>query len=237
MLKSQLESQTRTLKLNITSLCKETSTKRQLSKVAQVLYLHSFTLLMRLPCQKIFIYFFLGLEGDSGELLVRGPNVFATYWQRPQATKEAFTSDGWFKTGRAMSKNDNAISRPKLIGRNLLLRLAKKHDRFDIGLNFLNSGDTGCYIDGTYKIMGRTSVDIIKSGGYKISALDIERHLLTHKDISEAVVVGLPDLTFGQRIAAILVLTECSELSLEELRTWCKDRMPRYQVSARTSDS
>lgn len=45
-------------------------------------------------------------------------------------------------------------------------------------------GDTALYRDGVYWIMGRTSVDIIKSGGYKISALDVERHLLAHPDIT-----------------------------------------------------
>ncbi len=44
-------------------------------------------------------------------------------------------------------------------------------------------GDTAVYKDGVYWIMGRTSVDIIKSGGYKISALEVERHLLAHPDI------------------------------------------------------
>jgi fatty-acyl-CoA synthase len=34
-----------------------------------------------------------------GEIQFRGPNVFAGYWQRPDATAEAFTSDGWFRTG------------------------------------------------------------------------------------------------------------------------------------------
>jgi long-chain acyl-CoA synthetase len=37
--------------------------------------------------------------GEGGELLVRGPNVFAGYFRRPDATRDAFTSDGWFKTG------------------------------------------------------------------------------------------------------------------------------------------
>ena len=45
-------------------------------------------------------------------------------------------------------------------------------------------GDTAVYKDGVYWIMGRTSVDIIKSGGYKISALDVERQLLAHPDIT-----------------------------------------------------
>lgn len=44
-------------------------------------------------------------------------------------------------------------------------------------------GDTAVYKDGAYWIMGRSSVDIIKSGGYKIGALEVERHLLAHPDI------------------------------------------------------
>jgi malonyl-CoA/methylmalonyl-CoA synthetase len=37
-------------------------------------------------------------DGEQGEIQVRGPNVFAGYWERPQATAESFT-DGWFRTG------------------------------------------------------------------------------------------------------------------------------------------
>ena len=80
-----------------------------------------------------------------------------------------------------------------------------------------------------YKILGRTSVDIIKSGGYKISALDIERHLLTHKNIKEAVVIGLPDITWGQKVAAIVTLKSERKLDLPELKRWAKDILPSYQ--------
>lgn len=61
-------------------------------------------------------------------------------------------------------------------------------------------GDTAKYLNGVYYIVGRTSVDVIKSGGYKISALEIERHLLAHPDVAECAVVGLPDLTWGQKV-------------------------------------
>lgn len=40
-----------------------------------------------------------GAQNASGELLIRGPNVFKYYWNRPQVTRDSFTKDGWFKTG------------------------------------------------------------------------------------------------------------------------------------------
>lgn len=39
------------------------------------------------------------LPGEPGEIEVRGPHVFAGYWQNPQASAESFTADGWFRTG------------------------------------------------------------------------------------------------------------------------------------------
>jgi malonyl-CoA/methylmalonyl-CoA synthetase len=39
------------------------------------------------------------LDPETAEILVRGPNVFAGYWHRAEASAEAFTSDGWFRTG------------------------------------------------------------------------------------------------------------------------------------------
>ena len=45
--------------------------------------------------------------GETGELLVRGPNVMAGYWNRPQATREALSADGWLRTGDAARHDDD----------------------------------------------------------------------------------------------------------------------------------
>ncbi len=62
--------------------------------------------------------------------------------------------------------------------------------------------------DGYVTILGRKSVDIIKSGGYKISAREIEDVLRRHPAVKDAAVVGVPDRVWGQRIAAAVVLAE-----------------------------
>ena len=58
---------------------------------------------------------------------------------------------------------------------------------------------------GMHRIVGRESVDLIKSGGYRIGAGEIETVLLGHPDVTEAAVVGLPDADLGQRIVAFVV--------------------------------
>jgi malonyl-CoA/methylmalonyl-CoA synthetase len=62
--------------------------------------------------------------------------------------------------------------------------------------------------DGAIRILGRRSTDLIKSGGYRIGAGEIEACLLDHASVSEAAIVGLPDDDLGQRIAAFIVLRD-----------------------------
>ena len=68
---------------------------------------------------------------------------------------------------------------------------------------------------GMHRIVGRESVDLIKSGGYRIGAGEIETALLGHPGVQEAAVVGLPDQDLGQRIVAFVVGS--SELHADEL--------------------
>ena len=81
-----------------------------------------------------------------------------------------------------------------------------------------------------WRILGRTSVDIIKSGGYKISAPGIENVLLSHPRIAECAVVGLSDDTMGEVVAAVIACEKGGEIGLEELQAWAAERLPAYQT-------
>ncbi|XP_054626808.1 malonate--CoA ligase ACSF3, mitochondrial [Dunckerocampus dactyliophorus] len=95
---------------------------------------------------------------------------------------------------------------------------------------WFKTGDTAVFKDGVYWIMGRTSVDIIKSGGYKISALEVERHLLAHPDITDVTVIGAPDATWGQKVTAVVQLKEGQSLTLSDLKTWAREHLAPYTI-------
>jgi malonyl-CoA/methylmalonyl-CoA synthetase len=81
-----------------------------------------------------------------------------------------------------------------------------------------------------YRLLGRTSVDIIKTGGYKVSALEIEEVLRSHPAIAECAVVGVDDPAWGQRVAVAVELTEGHALSPDELQAWAGARLAPYKV-------
>ena len=81
--------------------------------------------------------------------------------------------------------------------------------------------------------MGRLSVDIIKSGGYKLSALEIEAALLEHPLIRECAVIGVPDDTWGEAVAAAVVVRDGAIPDLATLRDWCRGRLSVYKIPQR----
>ncbi|MGO8945571.1 MAG: acyl-CoA synthetase [Syntrophobacteraceae bacterium] len=92
------------------------------------------------------------------------------------------------------------------------------------------TGDVALQEKGIYRILGRSSVDIIKTGGYKVSALEIEETLLTHPHIKECAVVGIPDPAWGERVVAALVMREGESLNPGALKAWGKERLAPYKV-------
>jgi acyl-CoA synthetase (AMP-forming)/AMP-acid ligase II len=130
------------------------------------------------------------LEGETGEILVRGNGMMTAYWGRPEETRAAFR-DGWFSTGDVAARDG----------------------------------------DGYVRILGRKSVDVIKSGGFKISAREIEEVLASHPSVREAAVVGMPDRVWGERIAAVVVLRSERDIAevKEELGALCARSLADYK--------
>ena len=92
------------------------------------------------------------------------------------------------------------------------------------------TGDVAVIEGGYYRIMGRASIDIIKSGGYKLSALEIEGTLLQHEQVSEVAVIGVEDETWGERVVAFVVTAGDATLAFDELKAWCARRMSSYKI-------
>ncbi|MGA2903802.1 MAG: acyl-CoA synthetase [Candidatus Korobacteraceae bacterium] len=129
--------------------------------------------------------------GTPGEIEVCGPSVFAEYWGKPNASRDAFR-EGWFRTG-----------------------------------------DTAVVENGVYRILGRTNIDILKTGGHKVSALEIEEALREHPAVAECAVVGIPDPEWGERVAAAVVLKGDDDLDLRSLRAWAKELLAPHKLPSR----
>jgi malonyl-CoA/methylmalonyl-CoA synthetase len=100
--------------------------------------------------------------------------------------------------------------------------------------DWFRTGDMAVMERGYFRIMGRRSVDIIKSGGYKLSALEIEAALLEHAAIAECAVVGLPDDTWGESVTAVVVARAGQVVPpLDELRDWARERLSPYKLPRR----
>jgi malonyl-CoA/methylmalonyl-CoA synthetase len=95
---------------------------------------------------------------------------------------------------------------------------------------WFKTGDIAVLEEGYYRILGRNSIDIIKSGGYKISALEIEEVLRTHPQIKDCAVVGVPDDEWGEVVAASLILKDLKEIDTVDLSGWLKEKLPTYKI-------
>jgi malonyl-CoA/methylmalonyl-CoA synthetase len=99
--------------------------------------------------------------------------------------------------------------------------------------DWFRTGDVAVVESSSFKILGRQSVDIIKTGGFKVSALEIEESLRDHPAIQECAVVGVPDEEWGERVAVGVVTHRGSALTLKGLRSWAKERLASYKAPSR----
>jgi acyl-CoA synthetase (AMP-forming)/AMP-acid ligase II len=129
--------------------------------------------------------------GETGELVVRGPNVMLGYWNQPEE-QELVLKNGALYTGDLGYKDD----------------------------------------DGFLWIEGR-SKEIIKSGGNRVSAKEIEDVLLSSEAVLEAVVVGMPDDLLGEAIIAVVAAKPDITLTEEELKKHCRVHLPMHKLPQR----
>ena len=95
---------------------------------------------------------------------------------------------------------------------------------------WFRTGDTAVVEGGAWRLLGRTSVDILKSGGFKISALEIEETLREHPAVAECAVVGVEDAEWGERVCVAVELRGGAALELADLQAWARERLAPYKV-------
>jgi malonyl-CoA/methylmalonyl-CoA synthetase len=95
---------------------------------------------------------------------------------------------------------------------------------------WFRTGDVAVWENGSFRLLGRSNVDIIKTGGFKVSALEIEEILRMHPAIAECAVVGVHDEDWGERVSAAVELRTGASLSLDELQQWAKVQLAPYKV-------
>lgn len=103
-------------------------------------------------------------DGETGNLLTRGPYTIRGYHDDPAANARAFTADGFYRTGDVVKR-----------------------------------------LPGGYLVVQGRATDHINRAGEKISAEEIEDHLLAHPNIFDAAVVSIPDAFLGERSCAFLI--------------------------------
>ncbi|WP_415892506.1 AMP-binding protein [Neptuniibacter sp. PT8_73] len=128
------------------------------------------------------------VQGEAGELCVKGPQVMRGYWQREEATASSFTDDGYFITGDIATIDE----------------------------------------EGYYRIVDRAK-DMIIVSGFNVYPNEVEDVITQHPDVVECAAIGIPDDKTGE-IVKVFVVSNNPDLSREDVRDWCKDKLTRYKV-------
>ncbi|WP_394442285.1 (2,3-dihydroxybenzoyl)adenylate synthase (plasmid) [Sphingobium naphthae] len=121
-------------------------------------------------------------DGETGNLLTRGPYTIRGYHDDPAANARAFTTDGFYRTGDVVKR-----------------------------------------LPGGYLVVQGRATDHINRAGEKISAEEIEDHLLAHPDIFDAAVVSVPDAFLGERSCAFLI-AQGDAPKPADIKAWMRSR-------------
>ena len=128
-------------------------------------------------------------QPGTGEIQLRGLTVTPGYLDNPEATRDAFTADGWLRSG-------------------------------DIGTRDA---------EGYYRVIDRIK-DMYISGGENVYPAEVEKVLITHPDILDAAVIGIPDTRWGEVGAAFLIARNDRLPDPAALSDWLRERIAGYKL-------
>jgi len=94
----------------------------------------------------------------------------------------------------------------------------------------MSTGDVGHFDDHRRLFIDGRDDDMILSGGENVFPQEVEDLLITHADVADAAVYGVPDKDFGQRLAAFVVLQPGASVSDDELKPYVRERLARHKV-------
>ena len=94
---------------------------------------------------------------------------------------------------------------------------------------WMHTGDLGAMDDDGYVSLYDRMKDMIKPGGENVYSPEVESMILSHPDILEAAVIGVPDPKWNEAIRAIVVLREGRQLAEAEFISWCRNRMTHFK--------
>lgn len=95
---------------------------------------------------------------------------------------------------------------------------------------FWKSGDIGYINDDGYIYLTDRKKDMIVSGGWNVYSTEVENCINTHPDVQQSIVVGLPDDDWGERVHAEVILKKGREISKEDLKDHCRNKISHYKV-------
>jgi acyl-CoA synthetase (AMP-forming)/AMP-acid ligase II len=131
-------------------------------------------------------------RGEAGEIVVRGYNVMAGYFEAPDQTAEVVDVDGW-----------------------------------------LHTGDVGTMDDDGYVTVTDRKKDMLITGGFNVYPAEVERLLLTHPQVAQAAVIGVPDERMGEVGMAFVVAVGGTTLDPDDVRAWARGHLANYKVPQR----
>ncbi|KAK7208273.1 hypothetical protein BZA70DRAFT_287587 [Myxozyma melibiosi] len=181
-------------------------------------------------------------ERSSGSVGKPLPGVYARLVDK-DTLEVLYESVGWesekWYAPKPTSADDQLLGEIELSGPTIFREYWRKEKATEesfvtdaSGRKWFRTGDiAGVDNAGRWWIKGRESMDIIKSGGEKISALEIEREILSLEGILECAVVGLPSLEWGQSVATVIVMAAGHPpIEFADLKAQLKLRLTGYKL-------